>query len=123
MNTPKRKERERNLQRFLLAASIVSEEVRAEMQRGDFEQYERSVLANIQEPEGGVGSLDAWLIREMGVERQDGEKVLDACKRQLARDAELRAMETVSHDEKWTATMIRFHEACERRRSRMKGTE
>jgi len=109
-------EREALLEALVIGAMLADEEFRASVPVGCFQGGLRHVVENIHEPGKGLEALQRWLSGTVGVERKSGEKVLEACVRQLSKNAELVAME--SNGSAWEATLIRFHEACERRRAR-----
>ncbi len=105
------RDREGLLESFLMGAAIASEDVRSELNP---ENLTTDAILEVQDPSSGVQRLDEWLSKTLGIERQDGEKVIDAALRQLAANAELRDMER--HGRGWEALQLRFIEACERRR-------
>ena len=113
---PSHSEREQNLRTFMLAAAILDSDVRDGLEPSDFSQREMGVIECIKKPAAGVQALDNWLRRELGVERLPSEKVLDACKRQLAHDSVLAEMERVGGDAKFEAQMFRIHELINKRR-------
>ena len=108
--------REQNLRLAMLVAAIVDSDVRDSLEPSDFMGEEMKVFECIKSPAKGLGALDNWLHCQLGVDRKNGEKVLDACRRQLAHDAVLAGIERQGREGKHEALMIRFHEAVTEKR-------